>query len=339
MAEPKEILLEHFEKIVLLGAIGILAYTGITSMSPPKDLSKAAKVDKDRRAIDSHMANAKPTEDKLADRPGDLDKRLNPKGVPASELPAWMMHRRPGLLTKEKPKAARATAKHYSVTDVKHDSSERGKAKITWQKASDNDYVIVTNYVVQRRLGKDGEWEEIARLAEDTTSYTDEKLAARSEYYYRVVSVAEIDRMSKRVQRDKMTLSPEDSEKISGETGPVTTERDIYLLPQSVTVKDLVRDANSKDEAYIYVYKFDPATGDFLPKKGFRVVEGEEIGKKIKIGRKEVDYTTGAIFESCRRETGKGKHGQEIQVGVIRFKWKASGASEEARTTDEKPTK
>lgn len=339
MAEPKEILLEHFEKIVLLAAVGILAYTGITSMSPPKDLSKAKKVDQDRRKIDTHMQNAKPKAEKLADRPADLNKRLNPSGVQGGALPAWSMHRRPGVLTKEKPKAARAQAKHYSVTDVKHDASDRGKAKITWQKASDNDYVIVTNYVVQRRVGKDGEWEEIARLAEDTTSYTDEKLAARSEYYYRVVSVAEIDRMSKRVQRDKMTLSSEDSEKISSETGPVTTERDVYLIPQSVTVKDLVRDANSKDEAYVYVYKFDPATGDFLPKKGFRVVEGQEIGQKLKIGRKEVDYSTGAIFESCRRETGKGKHGQDIQVGVIKFKWKASGETEEARTTDPKPTK
>jgi len=339
MAEPKEILLEHFEKIVLLAAVGVLAYTGITSLSPPKDLSTASKIDADRRKIDTYMQNAKPKALELADRPKLLNERLNPQGVPAGEMPAWMLHRRPGVLTKEKAKAARATAKHYSVTDVKHDSSERGKAKITWQKASDNDYVIVTNYVVQRRLGKDGEWEELARLAEDQTSYTDEKLAARSEYYYRVVSVAEIDRMSKRVQRDKMTLSSEDSEKISSETGPVTTERDIYLIPQSVTVKDLVRDANSKDEAYIYVYKFDPATGDFLPKKGFRVLEGQEIGEKLKIGRKEVDYTTGAIFESCRRETGKGKHGQEIQVGVIKFKWKASGEEEEARTTDPKPTK
>lgn len=337
MAEPKELLLEHFDKIVLLLAVGILVYTGATSMGSPSNLT--AKIDMDRKKIQKHMKNAKPETTELADRPDLLSKRLNPTAVAnAQPMPGWMLHRRPGVLTKEKAKAALATAKHYSVTDVKHDSSERGKAKVTWQKASDNDYVIVTNYVVQRRLGKDGDWEELARLAEDQTSYTDDKLAARSEYFYRVVSVAEIDRMSKRVQRDKMSLSAEDAEKTSGETGPVTTERDVYLIPQSVTVKDLIRDAKSKDEAYIYVYKFDQASGKFLPKKGFRVVEGQEIGEKLKIGRKEVDYSTGAVFINCRRETGKGKHGQDIQVGVIKFKWKAGG-EEEARTTDPKPAK
>ncbi|MBL4847284.1 MAG: fibronectin type III domain-containing protein [Planctomycetes bacterium] len=337
MFDPQEIALEHFDKVVLLVAVGVLAYTGATSMGASKNLT--GKIDADRKKITTHMERSKPKAEELLDRPARLADRLSGKQMASADsMPSWMLHRRPGVLTKEKAKAARATAKHYSVTEVKHDSSDRGKAKITWQKASDNDYVIVTNYIVQRRLGKDGEWEEIARLAEDQTSYTDDKLAARSEYYYRVISAAEVDRMSKRVQRDKMILRGEDTEKTSSETGPVTTERDVYLIPQSVTIKDLIQSADSKDKAYIYVYKYDQAKGAFLPKKGFNVTEGEEIGAIIKIGRKEIDYTTGATFVSCRREIGKGKHGQDIQVGVIKIKWK-TGAEEEARTTDPKPAK
>ena len=337
MADMKELALEHFEKGLLALAVGIVGYTLVTSAGTPAAIKDTATIDKERKSIDSHMKSAQPTDEPVEDHLATLKARLDEGAVPAAkDLPGWMLYRRPGVLTKEKPKAARAQAKHYSVTDVKHDASQRGKAVVSWSRASDNDYVVVTNYVVQRREGTDGEWIELARLTSDKTTYTDESLGARTSYFYRVVSIAEIDRMSKRVQVDKMTLDPGDTEKTSNETGPVATERDVYLIPASVSVKDLVANANAKDEAYVYVYKFDSESGAFLPKKGFRVLEGEEIGQKVKSGRKETDYTTGATFVSCRTETAKGKFGQEVQVGVIKIRWK-DGTEEEARTTDDKP--
>lgn len=337
MADPQELALEHFEKIVLALAVGVVGFTLATSLGDPQEIRDTAKIDADRKGIEAHMRSAKPDEVELVDRVARLRDRLDEGRVgSAKELPAWMLHRRPGVLTKEKPPPETAKAKHYSVTNVKLDTSQRGKATVTWEKASDNDYVVVTEYVVQRRVGTDGEWAELVRLTNDKNSHTDSSLAARTEYYYRVVSLAEIDRMSKRVQRDKMTLPAEDAERISNEVGPAKTERDVYCIPQTVTVKDLVRNAKSKDAAYIYVYKFDTAAGNWMPKKGFQVTEGEEIGKKMKVGRTEVDYSTGATFVSCRTETGQGKFGQEIQVGVITIRW-ADGTEEEVRTTDPKP--
>lgn len=337
MAEPKELALEHFEKVLLAVAVAVVGYTLATSAGTPEAIKDTASIDKDRKSIDSHMKSAKPEVTQVEDHVATLKARLEADAVPSAQaLPAWMLYRRPGVLTKEKPQTPTAQPKHYSVTDLKLDSSARGKVVLTWERASDNDYVVVTDYVVQRREGTDGEWKELARLTNDKLTYTDESLGSRTSYFYRVSSIAEIDRMSKRVQLDKMTLDPSETEKISNEAGPVTTERDVYLIPQNVTVKDLIANANAKDEAYVYVYKFDAESGAFLPKKGFRVLEGDPIGGQVKSGRKVTDYSTGATFVRCRHETGKGKFGQEVQVGVITIRWQ-DGTEEEARTTDDAP--
>ena len=55
MAEPKELALLHFEKGILLIAVGVLAYTGATSLSPPKELKATKQIDNQRKTIERHM--------------------------------------------------------------------------------------------------------------------------------------------------------------------------------------------------------------------------------------------------------------------------------------------
>jgi len=61
-------------------------------------------------------------------------------------------------------------------------AASRTQIDLQWTRNSDNE----DGFIVQRKLGTGGNWEEIRRLPAGTTSYSDTELSPRTTYYYRV---------------------------------------------------------------------------------------------------------------------------------------------------------
>lgn len=347
MADPKDIALDHFEKVLLLIAAALLGVVGVGSVGEPDELKKAQGLNKDANKVKSFMSSSKPKLETLPSAVKELTRNLDSGEVPnIDSLPGWVSYRRPGVLARYKKQKPKENASHAPPIDVKGDAGERGKIVVSWGLSQGNQYVVVTEFHVQRREGEDGEWKTIANLKGGETSYEDKDLKSRKTYFYRVLSLAEIDQESPTVRNQKLTLDPSEAEKSSSSVGPFKTARDVYVIPSNVTpvTQDmLIKDRNAKARAYVYVYKWDAASNQFL-KKGFAADQGQMIGSKdpvkmrINGDRREVDFNTGAILEDCKEETRPGKFGQQTKVGVIVIKW-PDGSTEEATTQDDEPGK
>ncbi|MGE0708883.1 MAG: fibronectin type III domain-containing protein [Planctomycetota bacterium] len=346
MADPKELALDHFEKVLLALAAGALALVGAGTLSQPAELKATQDLNKDAIAVKNFMSSQKPAEEALGDRASALAGNLDGEKVAKVDpLPSWALYRRPGVLCRYKQKEAQATAKHLPPTDMKGNAEERGKIVLTWAASQGNEFVVVTEYQVQRKEGEGGEWATISTVRGGETRFEDKDLKSRKTYFYRVVSVAEIDRESPTVRRQKLNLEADQAQQPSDQVGPFTTARDVYVIPANVTPvtqEDLIKDKNAKGRAYVYIYKWDAAANEFL-KKGQQLTEGDAIGEKgvkMKVGaeKREIDFSTGATLVECREETRAGKFGQQTKVGIIKIKY-ADGSTEEATTQDAKPTK
>lgn len=338
MADPKQLALQHFDK-ALVGAAGVyLLVCGAGFFSTPAQLSKNDKLAAAIATVDKYMKTAQPEPMPEPDWLDRLEKRLDPGTLGdagTSPYPSWVLHKRPQFLYGTVAPKAKHTAKHYAANDVRADAGERGKIDVAWGNASDNEYVIVTRYEVERRVGADGEWEKIGETAGDVRTYTDENIVSRTDYYYRVVSVAEIDRDNPVVRHEGMELDPAEERKVSDEAGPVTTKRDVFIIPITVvqvTDQDLIANPNAQESAYVRVYKWDPETSTF-EKQAYNVKVGESIGGKRKRGGKEYDFTTGATLvdvEIRKRRHALG-HDEPVQVIIVRYE---DGSEEESNDKD-----
>lgn len=338
--DPKLLALAHFEKVILAGFAGWLLMAVVGFVSTPAELSLKAQIDEKVKKIEAHMKGSTIEEPKDPGWRSRLASQLDPSTlaeVPAA--PAWLMHRRPKFIYQKFDSTPKLQPKHFPPVDVNADAAERGKVKIRWKASLEND-LVVCSFEVLRKKGADGAWEVIGTPAVGVTEVTDEKIAARSTYFYKVVSKAVIDQSDPRLSKVEIQVPDEEATKESGEVGPIATARDIYILPSSVievTDKDLIAKPDAKEEAQLEVYKFDPATSTFM-KKTFRVIAGGDIGEvvKMRVGGKsvDVDFRTGAKLEDVWVEKRKNEQmGIDQSYEWIKVKY-ADGSTEDANNRE-----
>lgn len=331
--EPKEIALAHFEKAVLAGFAGWLVMTLVGFVSAPDSVALKTEIDDKVKKIEAHMKGASQPEPKDPGWQKQLAAQLASDTVPQPKpLIPWLTHKRPGFLRQEVSNTIAIVAKHSAPTDLTPDGAVRGKVTLKWKAGGENEYVICT-YDVLRKVGEKGTWETVGKTNPGVTEYVDSKVGPRQQYYYKVVSIAAADQDNPVVQKINLTVPEELSRRESSEVGPVATARDIYVIPQTITeVTDeiLIQNPNAKEQAYVKVFKWDPATGQFQ-KKNFNVPAGGKIGgvEKIRVGGKSVDFDfgTGAVLDDVWNE--KKKTDQRVEtIQWVKIKY-ADGTTEE----------
>jgi hypothetical protein len=332
--DPKQLLLAHFEKIVLGLFAGWLVATLAFFASKPPELAKNDKMVDGMRKIKSYMSRAKPDLEPPPDMVSDLKRRLSGDGAGQAEpFPGWAMHRRPQFLYSVQAVGPTHEARHEPPVDVIADAEERGKVTIKWTASTENEYVIVVNYDVERKEGEDGEWGVIATVDGADEEYEDRTIKSRAKYYYRVVSIAEVDMDNPVVENQGLKLAKTEERKVSSMVGPAETARDLYIIPvtiQQVTDDDIIGGKDPDDEsAYVRVYKWDGEAGKFV-KHSFNVKKGAAIGAKVKKRGKEIDFSTGAkLVDVEMKQRPNEKLGYNEQVQWIQYEF-SDGAVEEA---------
>lgn len=335
--DPKQLLLEHFEKGVLAGFAVWLLGTLFLFTSQPKQLEKRAELQQQMNVIKQHM-NTAPLDDLVT--PGyvaDLERDLQPEAEGAS-FPLWSMHQRPVFLYGVAAVGATHTARHEAPVDLALDAGDRGKVVLSWKSSVENEYVVIDSYVIERKVGEAGEWQELGTVDGVEESYADSAVQPRTDYYYRVTSIAQIDRDNPVVDNENMTLEEAEQRKTGSEAGPIKTARDVYMIPTQgdpVTREEQIAGQNENEEwAYIRVYRWSSEEGRF-ENKPFRVKRGGAIGEKIKKGKRTIDFTTGATLDDVDYKKVKWKHG-EREVLWVQIKY-ADGTVEELTDKDELP--
>lgn len=333
--EPKELALAHFEKGVL-GAFALwLVMTAVGFVTAPAEVGLKQDIDEKVKKIEAHMKGATQPEVKDPGWQKALETQLAAGTVPQPRpFSPWLTHKRPGFLRQEVSTKITHTAKHFPPGDLQADASVRGKVSLKWKASTENEYVVCS-YEVLRKTGATGTWETIGKTNPGVTEFLDAKVASRSQYFYKVLSIAVPDQDNPVVQRANLTVPEDLARKESPEQGPVATARDVYVLPitvKQVTDEDLIKNPNAKEDAYVRVYKWDPETNQFQ-KKAFTVPAGGKIGdlQKIRVGGKSVDFDfgTGGVLDDVwvekRRNEERG-YDETIQWVKIRY---ADGSTED----------
>lgn len=336
--DPKQLALRFFDKAVLAGFAVWLLVAAAGLVHQPPELALKDQLDADLKKIDDHMKGSTvpaPTD------PGwrkALTSQLKAETVPAAQpAPAWVLHKRPGFLHQVFIDEPKYRCSHGAPTDVTADGSQRGQVVVRWKPSVENEYVLCT-YEVQRRTGEAGDWETIHSAGPGATEYVDTNVAARSTYYYKVVSIAEPDADSPVVKAHKLKLPESETRKESLECGPIKTQRDVFVIPVTLTVvteQDLIARPDAKESGYLRVYKWDPETSSFL-ESTFTVGINQPIGGKKKLrGGREFDFSTGAVLDDVwydqRPHPTIPGHNEQVQVIRIRF---ADGSTEEFNDKD-----
>ncbi len=323
--DPKQLLLAHFEK-VLLGAFGLwLAAVGVFFVSEPAELKQNKALGGKMKAIGRHFRSAKIDDLEKPDWSTRLKANLSPDTVEtATPFPPWAMNQRPVFLYGVEAVAQGHAARHEPPVDLTVDANDRGQVTLKWQASVQNEYVIIANYEIERKVGADGKWEKVAEIDGVEETYGDAEVQSRTEYYYRITSIAEIDRDNPVVDSENMQLAKADERKAGSEAGPIKTAQDVFIIPTNgdpVTDAEAIKGQDEKNEwAYIRVYKW--VDGKFQ-NKSFRVKRGGKIGKVVKKGRKKVDFSTGAILtDVLYKEVAGRQEGHTRQVLAVEFKFK-----------------
>jgi hypothetical protein len=338
--DPKQFMLAHFEKIALGVAALWLAAVGAFFASEPAELAQNNKLGGQMATIAKHFKKAKPDPIKKPDWATALKTNLAPDRVEAATpFPSWVIDQRPVFLYGVEAVAQGHKAHHEPPVDLALDSSNRGRVSLSWQASVQNEYVVITHYLVERKIGEGGDWKQIAEIDGVEESYGDAKVQSRTEYHYRITSVSEIDRDNPVVDSENMTLAKKDEKKTGSEKGPITISQNVYLIPTNgdpVTPKEEVAGQDQKNEwAYVEVYKW--LDGKF-EKKAFRVKRGGKIGKLVRKGRGvKIDFATGATLEDVAYKKIAGKQaGHMREVLWIQYKF-ADGTLAEATEKDTLP--
>jgi hypothetical protein len=338
--DPKQLLLAHFEKI-LLGAFGIwLAAVGVFFVSEPAELRQNKALAGKMGAIGRHFSSASVDDLDKPDWSTRLKSNLSPDTVEsAAPFPPWAMNHRPVFLYGVEAIAQGHAARHEPPVDLTVDSGDRGQVTLKWQASVQNEYVIIAHYIIERRIGEDGKWKQIAEIDGVEETYGDTKVRSRTEYHYRVTSIAEIDRDNPVVDTENMQLAKADERKVGDEAGPIKTAQDVYMIPTNgdpVTNDEAIKGQDEKNEwAYIRVYKW---IGGKFVNKSYRVKRGGKIGKLEKKRGKKLDFSTGAtLVDVLYKEVAGRQEGHTRQVLAIQFKF-SDGSTGMATEKDEIPS-
>ncbi len=314
--DPKELALKHFDKGVLALILAGLILVLVGHFSADTTSAVAGQIQQHLTAIDKkHKDQKKPAAVQLA-FVEDASRQIKVDTVPqAAGFPAWTMHRRPYLLVKSGPPPPGAVPLHYPPVAVTV-SSDRGRVTVRWEESDQNKFVEINGYEVLRRDSADGVWSRVGSVEAEVSEYVDTDVVASTDYWYKVVSVADVDHNHPRVRKAEKEgvvvkfKDPDDRVKESDVAGPVETPRDVYLIPTQVMVPDPITEPEKVKSAFVKVYRWDSSAGDWLKPKQFSVNLGDSIGQlqKGSTRRPARDYRTGAKLVDC------GVFKKEVQI-------------------------
>lgn len=344
-AKPAQLALLHFEKLILGGlCFSLLAAWGFAAPDPT---AEAADLDREMRLVGAHMKRGQPQPVPSGDQVvADLEQRLSE--VPHAEsFPAWMAHRRPGVLTQEKPwQDLHGELGQLTLSTTLLPRSVR----LSWKEPSHSDFLLL-RYRLERQLDQ-GPWEFLAppnegeasegeakeepaewEPKEGVFSYEDTNLRVRVAARYRLSLSATVDseaitRHARSRRRLKLALA--DTSRKTEASASQTLRQDVFLIPRTIWVEDALN--RKPGRAYVTVYV---RTKDGFRKKGFPVEVEGAIGERVAVGRRSVDFRSEAVLVEVREEVTEGLNGRKIRTGVIKVRW-PEGTLEEI-TTKAKP--
>jgi hypothetical protein len=327
--DPKQFLLEHFEKMSLGIACAIFGAFIVTSIAQesPADQQRL-KVAKANTAI----AHKKELAESRAPRPEqptaarEVEVALKSPSLP-KEFPEWLFHKRPVIATKiegvDIPEA------HHYPPAIEASEGGLGMIGFRWSDDARNTLVKVDKYVVKRAEGAEAtNWKEIATVEAGRTSYTDKDVKPKTNYFYQVVSYASVDTTHPNVVRVKqkgfdVTLPSNEVALASPVIGPLQTKRDIFVEVVSVVTKltpeEIKMGAQPRTPAaYLKVWKYFPERKEWLNAQYTQVKIGETVGKLETVGVDKRDFKTDFKLVETKRVRVPGRFGEiEADCAVI----------------------
>ncbi|MGE0708884.1 MAG: hypothetical protein AB7N76_22570 [Planctomycetota bacterium] len=315
LGRAQRALLEHFDKAIAAVGIAALVAVGVGASQPPelKETGKLAeRADEVRRCLVQPLPAARgPLLPPLPDRAAALARDLDPSSVPeVQELPGWMAHRRPSLVTTFPPPCPPPSMDHAPAV-LGAPEARRGAVQVRWTPATTTTSALVRleRQELWRQVG-DGPWELVATLGPEAGEHLDRAPGA-GELRYRVRSYAALGD-DPRLERAKIRALPK--ELAERESAPSAAARALPLWAlrvNTVTVHDPVTQPGGVDRAYLYVLRWDEAKGSFQ-RRGFLVTVGEAIG--------EGDFACGAklvAVELASRPHPSQARVQRVQQATI----------------------
>jgi hypothetical protein len=340
--DVKKIALEHFEK-ALLGLAGLWLLSSLLGFAQsPAGMDAGKTLSESLERVQSYAQSRKETVPVVPAWEQDVQKQLAPEHVgTAVSYPTWVLHNRPNVLFKFKGKPPRTNPIHEAPRDLSA-RPDLGLITVTFDETPENKLVRVVEYRLERREGTDGDFAVIATLEGDaqTLRFEDRAVGSRRQYYYRVVSAAEID-MDNPVNRKRSneglppTLKPEAELRTTEDFGPVTIPPTVIVVPNKITeptdqelVKDI--DAPAKVDLTVHIWAGEEGAESWIKQRYYQVKVGAKIGSKKKKG----DFRAGILKEA---EITKRPHpkieGYEIECFNILVDY-GDGAEEVTNSLD-----
>ncbi len=265
----RDFLLRHSEKIAA-GSFVAWLFLGAGALArPPQGLTEGAKVDEQLSRIEAHMATKVVVVPPVEDYSAELRRQLEPPKKDPGQFPAWAFHRRPNVVFSLPPKPEALVPEHLPPKDLKVEASH-GKIALSWAKG-ESKHLNVTRYEVWRKTGE-GQFEKLAEVAPDRTSYTDTNVKPRSLYVYRIQDEVALSRDDVPAEQE---LAKCDKPTLGSDEAQAATLRDICFKLIEATPADPVTGVIGR--AQVEVWTWNPAKNAFEPKMAWKVLVGEKI--------------------------------------------------------------
>ncbi len=311
----KQLLFDHFEKLGL-GVTGAFLFGALLVGAfgeSPAEASKD-KVKKLNATVQDKKQKAEEQAPKLKarDEAERVDRSI--QGAPRGEaLPAWVFHRKPLVVLGALGQGA-LTARHLPCENLEG-KGRLGSIALSFEEPTCL-YDKHARHTILRAVGAAQDWKPVgevdARKPGEKLAFVDKDCEPGKSYYYRVQTVARVDETAKPSERGRpIELPNEEGVKLSNIAGPFERRPDTYLECVSVEPKptpaELARDPNKKGSAYLKVWKWDSAAGQWDYEGYSRVYYDETVGK----GK----YATRWVLKETKRgKVPKKIGGTEVEI-------------------------
>lgn len=344
--DPKDLLLKHFEKLIAAAFGGWLIYTVVAFAAlKPAALGQNEQLSKNLEQIQSHMDQFEVVLEPMTDPTRELRKQLDPGEVGSAEgYGTWVMHRRPNFLYDVASGPKLQYPVHKPPAEFRVTDKGRKRVSLAWKASSENQFIKILRYDVQRKDGEAGEYKTVDSVGGDKNEYTDGSVGSKQKYWYRLIEHADTDRDDPVIAHDKTELA-DDARDLKAEdiADPVETPQDKYITIDSGTPPDPTKDGDAaKGSVDLKVWVWHAGTNQFVYKNYRGVLENKKPGqleKNFMINKKAepVDFTTDAEIV----EVGSADHqrkGQPTPIKTIYAKihWPWMPANAEPETIWEK---
>lgn len=317
-------LLLRSDRIIVGTAACWLLSVGIGAPWRPEPVLDARRLTTSLAQVDAYMAGEpqRPVPSAPGGLAAALHRSLGAGEVGVQGLPAWSLHRRPQLLYRVSPAPPPPSFLH-APSRVTALEVHRGRIVVSWEPGEASRFLVV-HYELWRRGGGEA-WRALATVRPGE-AYTDEDVAAESEYCYRLVSTAAIDPSDDEAPDPELAPLPPQVRRVEGPPAPpCTTPVELALSVEAVAPGDPL--VGRPGSAQLTVYRWDRRAERF-GRRSFLVQEGQPIGADA--------FTTGWTLRRVWVELREHPRGPAFRqpVGCIAF---GEEGGESRLATDREP--